>query len=695
MKRLAIAVCVAMGGASGASQAELVRDGVWEVEEGQKLDTVLSAAFPNEPLRQRRIERLAKRLSPDAFDESGELVAGQELRLPGARMPKQKTAEISREGEVGRVVVVSGSGSAKGDDGRARPLERGAPVYKGDTLSTERSRAQVRFSDGSLVSLRPNTQFKVEEYQYDGEEGEEERGLFNLIKGGFRTISGAIGKLNRDNYEVKTAVATIGIRGTHYGVTICDPCQDGDEERRGLFGGVVDGEIVVKNDQGEFTFGNDEYFHLPDGGGKPRGVIVPPGFVFGNDEDEAPDGEGDGGDSDGTAGGGGQGGYSDPDADQRSAESNQNGPDNDFESDKDDSDFNSRRGDDLVAELEDLQDQGLLPDSLDFRSEEDPVTGSDPFPLPAGEPLQVGQATVVGMGGTKGFDGSTDIFAGGFGAGDGFYLTPQAGGGFVLSDIDFVDSDGSRFVFRSQDSGATLAENGYEAGFDISWGRWSDVELDVEKSAEGVVVSDTFEVSTGLHYMVPGDAVTNATDFENKMDQLASFELLNTDSYGGAIFQPLQNGSGSIAATTPVDMAGQTGELGFAELRINMTDYSVSELNINAGGFADGSSYNLYYYDSTGEVTVADIVNDPSLSIAMDGSCFGGVCTGGTNDGGWNVEGEANIRFVIAPVSDGMPDGGVGAAVQYSGIGVDGNGVENGDIGVVGTVFLSGNAIPQ
>ena len=33
---------------------------------------------------------------------------------------------------------------------------------------------------------------------------------------GLRTITGLVGRSNRDNYKVTTAVATIGIRGTEY-----------------------------------------------------------------------------------------------------------------------------------------------------------------------------------------------------------------------------------------------------------------------------------------------------------------------------------------------------------------------------------------------------------------------------------------------------------------------------------------------
>lgn len=56
------------------------------------------------------------------------------------------------------------------------------------------------------------------------------RAFFRLVKGGFRTVSGLIGKVNQDDYRVSTPVATIGIRGTRYGVRICQgECADREE----------------------------------------------------------------------------------------------------------------------------------------------------------------------------------------------------------------------------------------------------------------------------------------------------------------------------------------------------------------------------------------------------------------------------------------------------------------------------------
>lgn len=48
------------------------------------------------------------------------------------------------------------------------------------------------------------------------------RAFLSLLKGGFRAVSGSIGKLNREEYRIVTPVATIGIRGTDYFAVLCD-----------------------------------------------------------------------------------------------------------------------------------------------------------------------------------------------------------------------------------------------------------------------------------------------------------------------------------------------------------------------------------------------------------------------------------------------------------------------------------------
>src|SRR5262245_29558196 len=101
-----------------------------------------------------------------------------------------------------------------GLDGREQPLQRGAELDNGDTVRTSDGRAQLRFSDGAYVSLQPDSEFAIRDYRFDGRTDGTERGFFGLLKGAMRTVSGLVGRVNRDQYQVTTPTATIGIRGT-------------------------------------------------------------------------------------------------------------------------------------------------------------------------------------------------------------------------------------------------------------------------------------------------------------------------------------------------------------------------------------------------------------------------------------------------------------------------------------------------
>ncbi len=116
----------------------------------------------------------------------------------------------------GRVNFAYGPVTAEAPDGEKRPLRRGSLINPGDTIHTSRGRAQVRFTDGAYVSLKPASSFRVDEYRYSGKPDGEERGFFSLLRGGLRTITGLIGRVNNKTYRVSTPAATIGIRGTEY-----------------------------------------------------------------------------------------------------------------------------------------------------------------------------------------------------------------------------------------------------------------------------------------------------------------------------------------------------------------------------------------------------------------------------------------------------------------------------------------------
>jgi hypothetical protein len=108
---------------------------------------------------------------------------------------------------VGRVMAVGG-------DGRDRELAKGSSVESGDRVLTYDGRAQIRFTDGAFVSLAPNTDYLIKSYRYDGRADGSEQGVFTLVKGAVRTVSGMVGRVNKSAYRLETPTATIGIRGT-------------------------------------------------------------------------------------------------------------------------------------------------------------------------------------------------------------------------------------------------------------------------------------------------------------------------------------------------------------------------------------------------------------------------------------------------------------------------------------------------
>jgi len=111
---------------------------------------------------------------------------------------------------------LSGTLSVQKPDGTVRLLSEKSQVREGDVIATEKdSWAQLRFTDGGQVTLRPQTQVKLDSYRYV--EGQPQRDNFALalFKGGLRAVTGLIGKRgNRDAYKMATSTATIGIRGT-------------------------------------------------------------------------------------------------------------------------------------------------------------------------------------------------------------------------------------------------------------------------------------------------------------------------------------------------------------------------------------------------------------------------------------------------------------------------------------------------
>lgn len=149
----------------------------------------------------------------------------------------------------GRAVFANGAPQAVDQAGAVRTLKRGDDVFSGDRLETPNgSRLQVSFVDGAYISLQPDSEYEIAQYQYSGQQDGTERATYRLLKGGVRAVTGLIGKKNPDAYKVQTPVATIGIRGTGHNTRYCHG--DCPGRRDGLYHNTWEGITFVVNDVG-------------------------------------------------------------------------------------------------------------------------------------------------------------------------------------------------------------------------------------------------------------------------------------------------------------------------------------------------------------------------------------------------------------------------------------------------------------
>lgn len=204
---------------------------------------------------------------------------------------------------VGDITIVRGAEEMRATTGTA--------VRSGDTLRVgPRSNLQLRMSDASIIALRANTVFRIDEYAYTDTGHAANRSVFSLVKGGMRTMGGAIarqqaaeflrasarpeaptgprpsaaerepgpeskvldavrvplravaGALTPTRHAVRVPTATIGVRGTHYTLVHCD--NDCYEPRR-----TTVANLVAHSDAGSPGVGelapNGSYAAVSDG----------------------------------------------------------------------------------------------------------------------------------------------------------------------------------------------------------------------------------------------------------------------------------------------------------------------------------------------------------------------------------------------------------------------------------------------
>jgi hypothetical protein len=138
-----------------------------------------------------------------------------------------------------------------------RAAKAGMEVNEGDTVKTGANAwALLVMSDGASMTLRQQSQLRLDTYHYDSDgEAAKNSSALSLLKGAFRSITGYIGRTNRDGYRINTPTATIGIRGTDHEPAYYPPPGPGEklDHEPGTYDKVNDGESFIRNPKGEIA----------------------------------------------------------------------------------------------------------------------------------------------------------------------------------------------------------------------------------------------------------------------------------------------------------------------------------------------------------------------------------------------------------------------------------------------------------
>lgn len=118
---------------------------------------------------------------------------------------------------VGYVHESSGAVFAqRGTTGAEQPIKAGDTFDPGTTFRTAGDgNVIIKFEDGQLAALQPNTTFRVNQYNFIANKPKESTSSISLIGGAMRFVTGVIGATNKNNMKFTAGTtATIGIRGT-------------------------------------------------------------------------------------------------------------------------------------------------------------------------------------------------------------------------------------------------------------------------------------------------------------------------------------------------------------------------------------------------------------------------------------------------------------------------------------------------
>ena len=121
---------------------------------------------------------------------------------------------------IGNIAAVKGEAEIM-RDAKTLTIKSGMVLEVQDKIVTSKqSRVQVILKDDTVVTIGPESSFVFDKYTFGSKENSEV--AMHINHGFFRTVTGKIGKIAPERFNVKTVSATIGIRGTDFSALVSD-----------------------------------------------------------------------------------------------------------------------------------------------------------------------------------------------------------------------------------------------------------------------------------------------------------------------------------------------------------------------------------------------------------------------------------------------------------------------------------------
>jgi len=161
----------------------------------------------------------------------------------------------------GQIQLVIGYATVWERTGSQRPAQKGVELYPGDAVVTAASsNVQIRMTDDTLLWVHPNSRLKIDQYTYTKKGDAKDNIALQLVQGAARTATGLIAKANNSNFMLRTATATIGIRGTDFETAYVAPAMGGAKPvaAPGTYNRVYSGATVMKSPAGQVEVNEDE-----------------------------------------------------------------------------------------------------------------------------------------------------------------------------------------------------------------------------------------------------------------------------------------------------------------------------------------------------------------------------------------------------------------------------------------------------